>query len=223
MPCVIKKVMKTYPIYLNNLSNQRVVVIGGGKVALRKTQGLLEAGASITLISPKIIQALVELSKTEPLKLIQRDYLPGDLKGVFLVIAATNDPSVNLAIWDEAQEENCLVNVVDDPTHCNFIIPAQVRHGDFSIAVSTGGASPALARRLREQLELEFGSEYGDLTALLQELRPVLLTRFPPGKARLNAALKLVDSDLMKVMKQDGYVQARCFALRLLDAGTKNE
>ena len=99
MPCVIKKVMKTYPIYLNNLSNQRVVVIGGGKVALRKTQGLLEAGASITLISPKIIQALVELSKTEPLKLIQRDYLPGDLKGVFLVIAATNDPSVNLAIW----------------------------------------------------------------------------------------------------------------------------
>ena len=215
--------MNTYPIYLNNLSNQSVVVIGGGSVALRKTQGLLEAGASVTLISPKINQALEKLSRTASLTLKQRDYIPGDLRGVFLVIAATNDPSVNQAVWDEAQQENCLINVVDDPAHCNFIIPAQVRHGDFSIAVSTGGASPALARRLRERLEMGYGPEYGELTALLRELRPTLLSSFPPGKARLDAALQLVDSDLIQVLKQDGYAQARRIALNMIAAGTRDE
>ena len=215
--------MQTYPIYLNNLSRQTVVVIGGGSVALRKVKGLLEVGASVTLISPKITQALEKLSQTVSLRLIQRDYHPGDLRGAFLVIAATDDPRVNQAVWDEAQQENCLINVVDDPAHCNFIIPAQVRHGDFSIAVSTGGASPALARRLREQLESDFGPEYGALTALMRELRPILLSSYPPGKARLVAALRLVDSDLIKILKQEGYAQARCFALHMLEAGTINE
>jgi len=210
--------MKTYPVNLNSLSQQRVVVVGGGVVACRKVKGLLAAGATVTMISPVFSQELVEISKTQSLKLESRDYRSGDLEGVFLVIAATDDPEVNRAVWQDAQQEGCLVNIVDDPAHCNFILPAQVRHGDFSIAVSTGGASPALARRLRERLSRDYGPVYGEFTALMGELRPTLLGAYPPGEARLGAALKLIDSDLIDVLERDGYDQARLYALGILNS-----
>jgi precorrin-2 dehydrogenase/sirohydrochlorin ferrochelatase len=213
---VIKKAMRTYPVYLNNLSRRKVVVIGGGNVAFRKVQGLLEAGASVTLISPIIIHAFVEISNNAPLGLVQREYQPGDLKGAFLVIAATNNPKVNQAVWEEAQQENCLINVADDPARCNFILPAQVKHGDFSIAISTGGASPALSRWLREKLEEDYGTEYGDLTALLGELRPFLIDHFPTSATRLDAVLRLLDSDLIECLKAEGMIKAKKYAMKLL-------
>ena len=215
--------MQTYPVGLINLAGRRTLVIGGGNVALRKAKGLLNAGACLTLISPDIIPELETLSHTGALSLKQRPYRQGDLNGAFLVIAATNDPRVNQEIWAEAQREGCLINVVDDPAHCNFIIPAQVRHGDFSIAISTGGTSPALARRLRERLEAQFGPEYGHLTALLGELRPLLMENYPPGQVRLNAALRLVDSDLIEVIAHSGVDQARSDALEIIKPDTDNE
>ena len=215
--------MQTYPVGLINLAGRRTLVIGGGEVALRKTKGLLDAGACLTLISPNIVPELENLSHTQALYWEARPYRQGDLRGAFIVIAATNDSRVNQEIWEEAQGEGCLINVVDDPAHCNFIIPAQVRRGDFSIAISTGGTSPALARRLREQLETRFGPEYGELTALLGELRPVLLDNYPPGPPRLEAALRLVDSDLLTVLAQDGMQQARQYALEIIKADNKDE
>lgn len=208
--------MKTYPICLINMSQKRVAVVGGGKVAFRKVQGLLNTGAPITVISPKSCRELEELSGAGLLKLEQRNYRSGDLRGVFLVVAASDDPLVNQAVWEEGQLEGCLVNVVDDPLHSDFILPAVVRRGEFTIGISTGGASPALARRLREKMEMEYGPEYSDLTALLGELRPILMDEFPPGTARLNAALSLIDSDLINVLRQDGYSHAKQYALDII-------
>jgi precorrin-2 dehydrogenase/sirohydrochlorin ferrochelatase len=220
---VIKKIMQTYPVGLINLTGQRTIVVGGGMVASRKVKGLLDAGASVTLISPSIVPELEDLSNTQGVTWEPRQYRYGDLCDAFIVIAATNDPEVHKEIWEEAQHEGCLINIVDDPAHCNFIIPAQVRHGDFWIAISTGGTSPALARRLRERLEKQFGPEYGDFTALLGELRPVLLAAFSPGEARLNAAMQLVDSDLIEVLNRDGYEQAKRYALGILKRDVDHE
>lgn len=198
------------------MTHKKVVVVGGGKVALRKVQGILHTGASITVVSPKICREVEELSRAGLLVLEQRDYQSGDLVGVFLVVAASDDPSVNQAVWEEGNLEGCLVNVVDDPLHSDFILPAVVRRGEFTIGISTGGASPALARRLREKMELEYGPEYSDLITLLGELRPILLNEFPPGTARLNAALSLIDSDLINVLKQNGYAYAKRYALDII-------
>jgi precorrin-2 dehydrogenase/sirohydrochlorin ferrochelatase len=208
--------MKTYPICLINLVNKRVVVIGGGQVALRKVRGLLDADAGIHLISPKVVDDLETLARAGLITWEQRNYRAGDLSKAFLVIAATDAPDVNETIWQEAQQEGCLINTVDDPAHCNFILPALVRRGEFSIAVSSGGASPALARHIREKLEDEFGPEYEDFTKVLGELRQDLLANTTPGKERLNLANQLIDSKLMEILKQEGYAQAKKYGSEII-------
>jgi precorrin-2 dehydrogenase/sirohydrochlorin ferrochelatase len=209
--------MRTYPVCLVGLEQRRTVVIGGGKVATRKAQALLDAGASITAISPDFSIEFQTLAASSALvAMLRRSYQPGDLQDAFLVIAATDDPLVNQAVWDEAREQSCLVNVVDDPGHSNFILPAVVERGELKIAITTGGASPALARRLREQLEAQIGPEYAGLVQLLAELRPELHKRFGPGEPRRQAALHLVDSDLLAILRQEGWQAARRRALELL-------
>lgn len=210
--------MKTYPISLIGLATRRAVVIGGGSVAGRKVAALLEAGAPVTVISPMLAPELTELAAAGRIAATERAYQEGDLAGAWIVVAATDDPQVNAAVWAEAERRGCLVNVVDDPAHSNFIVPAVVRRGEVTVAVSTGGASPALARRLREQLEALIGPAYGDLADLLAALRPELLARFPPGQPRLAAALRLVDSDLRAVIERDGMTAARDRALAILEA-----
>ncbi len=135
---------------------------------------------------------------------LPRPYQDGDLEGAYLVIAATDDPTVNQSVWTEAERRGCLINVVDDPQHSNFILPAVVRRGEVSVAVSTGGNSPALARRLRERIEKLIGPEYGALAELLGELRPELIADFPEGEARLQAALKVIDSDILNIIQSQG-------------------
>jgi precorrin-2 dehydrogenase/sirohydrochlorin ferrochelatase len=209
--------MQSYPVCLVGLEHRRVVIVGGGKVALRKAQALLEAGAAVEVISPQFCDQLAIISgKSQSLRLVPRTYQAGDLKQAFLVIAATDSPQINQAVWQEALEEGCLVNVVDDPARSNFILPAVVERGELKIAVSTGGSSPALARRLREQLETEIGPEYGELAALLGELRPELQRCFDPGEPRLKAALRLVDSDLLDILRKQGMQAARQRALALI-------
>ncbi len=209
--------MKTYPISLIGLEGRRAVVVGGGDVAARKVAGLLQTSAQVTLVSPELTQELADLAAAGQIAAITRDYQEGDLAGAFLAIAATDDAAVNRAVWDEAGRRGCLINVVDDPAHSNFIVPAVVRRGEVTVAVSTGGASPALARRLKEQLEQTIGPEYGILAELLAALRPELLARFRAGKPRLAAALRLVDSDLLEVIKREGRVAAHARALAILE------
>jgi len=183
---------------------RQTVVVGGGHVAARKVEGLLAAGAQIKVISPILIPELQTLAASGAITFISRTYQNGDLEGAYLAIAATDETTVNHAVWAEALKQGCLVNVVDDPEHSTFIMPAVFQRGEMSVAISTGGSSPALARRLRERLEGIIGPEYGTLTGLLAELRPELITSFSPGKERLQAALRVVDSNILQVIQNQG-------------------
>ena len=196
--------MKTYTICLIGLQTRQTVVVGGGHVAARKVEGLIAADARVKVISPELVPELQNLVVSGDISYIQRAYQNGDLEGTFLVIAATDDLSVNQAVWTEASQRGCLINVVDDPEYSTFILPAILHRGEMSVAVSTGGGSPALARRLREHLEGIIGTEYGTLTELLAELRPEIKSSYPPGKARLQAALRIVDSNILHIIQYQG-------------------
>lgn len=186
------------------MDSRQSVVVGGGQVATRKVEGLLSAGARIRLISPMLSPDLKRMVEAGEVDHLPRSYRNGDLENAYLVIAATNDPDVNRAVWEEARQRGCLINVVDDPQHSNFILPAVVQRGEMSVAITTGGNSPALARRLRERIEQLIVPEYGTLAELLGELRPELIAGFPEGEQRLQAALRLVDSDILSVIQNQG-------------------
>ena len=166
--------MPYYPICLD-INDRHCIVIGGGRVAARKVQGLLDHGARVTVISPELTGELAALHAADRLAWRERPYREGDLGGAFLVIAATDDPQVQARVHAEAEEGNILLNVADVPKWCNFILPATVRRGDFTLAVSTGGKSPALAKQLRQELEAQFGEEYAILLEVLGALRPLVL------------------------------------------------
>lgn len=153
-----------YPVFLN-LQGRRVVVVGGGQIALDKIGGLLGTGAQITVIAPEA------LPLPAGVEWLARPYQPGDLAGATLVIAATDDEALNRQIAREAEANGQMINVVDRPEACSVIMPAVVRRGALCLAISTGGASPLLAGQLRRQLEASFGPEWGQLTDLLWRLR----------------------------------------------------
>lgn len=171
--------MKGYPIVLVHLDRARCLVVGGGVVAARKVAGLQAVDARITVISPDLCPDLQDLATRGEIDIVRRAYQEGDLEGAFLVIAATDDPVVNQQIWEEAQARNILVNVVDNPDCCTFIAPAVARRGSLTLAISTAGRSPALARHLRQRLEQEFGPPYGPFVELLGELRARTLAELP--------------------------------------------
>ena len=159
-----------YPVMLN-LQDKKCIVFGGGEVSLRKVKTLRDFGAEVTVISPALCPGLAELADRKAIKALRRDYQAGDLKGVFTTIAATDNNAINTTIASEARELGVLVNVVDVPELCDFILPAYVRRGDITITVSTAGKSPALARKIRTRLEQEFGEEYAALTQLVGGVR----------------------------------------------------
>jgi len=159
-----------YPIFLN-ISGKRCVVVGGGQVSLRKVKALLEHRASVEVISPDACPELNKLAEDGEISVLPRSYRAGDLEDAFIVIAATSDRDTNLEVAQEAQRKAVLVNVVNDQENSDFIAPSYVRRGDITIAVSTAGRSPALARKIRTQLEKDFGDEYASLARLIGEVR----------------------------------------------------
>lgn len=163
-----------YPVSLD-LANRSCIVIGGGKVAERKVKGLLTCGARLTVISPELTAGLTALHAEGRLLWVRRPYREGDLAAAFLVIAATDDTDVQRRIHREASSLGILLNVADVPKCCNFILPATVRRGDLTVAVSTGGKSPALAKQLRLKLEKKIGPEYKILLNILGDLRTAVL------------------------------------------------
>jgi len=151
-----------YPLFLD-LTDQPVVVIGAGSVATRKIRTLLAAKAKVTVISPEASATIRRLVKTKRVGWVQRRYRRGDLRGARLAIAATDDLAVNQLVCSEAKRRNLLVNCIAPPAAGNFIVPSQVRRGGIIIAISTGGASPAFAKRLRRDLERFLGKGYPQL------------------------------------------------------------
>ncbi|MEW6607740.1 MAG: bifunctional precorrin-2 dehydrogenase/sirohydrochlorin ferrochelatase [bacterium] len=161
--------MTYYPICLN-LKNKKCLVVGGGKVALRKVKSLVEAQAKVTVISPKFSTLFKELENK--ITCLKEKYNSNHIKkDTFLVIAATNDKQFNAKIARDANKLNLLINVVDSPEMCNFIVPAIMVRGDLIISVSTSGKSPALARKIKEDLEIIYGTEYEALVDSLAKLR----------------------------------------------------
>ncbi|MFC2009672.1 bifunctional precorrin-2 dehydrogenase/sirohydrochlorin ferrochelatase [Chloroflexota bacterium] len=190
-----------YPVSLD-ISGRECVVIGGGPVAYRKVSALLDCGASVAVISHDICPELGRLEEMGTVRMIRRDYVPGDLEKAFLAIAATGDSEINHKVAAESRKRRVLVNVVDDPDHSDFIVPSYLRRGDITIAVSTGGSSPALSRRIRTGLEKSFGEEYASLAVLIGEVRSELIKK--GIKVDGDAWQKVLDLDSMVAMLQEG-------------------
>ncbi len=199
--------MPHYPINLD-LRDRRCLVIGGGSVGERKVEMLLEFGATVVVISPDVTQKLHQLVEQGTIRQIHGVYVPEVLTGALLVIAATNEHQVNKAISLECQRLGILVNVVDDPELCTFFVPAIVRRGDFVIGISTSGNSPSLAKQVREKLEGEFGPEYGELTDILGQLRDEVKAKYPEPEDRGQAYLRILDSDILDLLKQGKHDEA---------------
>lgn len=159
-----------YPIFVN-LHGKKCVVVGGGRVALRKVKMLLDCGADITVISSSPHAEMSKLFKNKAIQLVRRNYKPGDLRGATLSIAATHVRKVNRKVAEESKKNRTPVNVVDDAELSDFIVPSSFRRGDLSVAVSTSGTSPALAKKIRAKLEKNIGIEYAYLLSLIAETR----------------------------------------------------
>lgn len=165
--------MAFYPVFLD-ITGRRCVVVGGGSVAEGKVTGLLAAGANVRVISPTVTDALAEAAREGRIRWRRRAYRRGDLAGASLAFAATGDVAVNAAVAAEGDRRGVWVNAADDPAHCDFILPSVLRRGALAIAVSTGGASPALARAVREELEQHVGAEYETLVEVARDVRGTL-------------------------------------------------
>ncbi len=162
------------PFYIAclRLTRRRCLVIGGGEIGLEKVEGLLACDANVVLIAPEAEAELQDYAREGSISWEQRSYAgPSDLEGAFMAIAATNDTDVNIAVFEDAERRAMLVNIVDVPPLCNFILPAIVRTGPLAIAISTAGASPALAKRMKREIEGQFGEPYARLAVLLNEVR----------------------------------------------------
>jgi siroheme synthase-like protein len=162
--------MALFPLFVE-LEGRRCVVLGGGAVAERKVQGLLDAGAVVTVVSPALSPALATLAAAGGIAHVARPYAGGDLAGAALAFAATDDGAVNADVAREARARGVWVNAADDPAHCDAILPAVVRRGAVTVAVSTGGASPALARAVRERIEDALPQAYGPLAQVAADAR----------------------------------------------------
>jgi precorrin-2 dehydrogenase/sirohydrochlorin ferrochelatase len=162
--------MNLFPIFVK-LAGRRCLVIGAGTVGQAKIQSLLDAGANVRVIAPRGTPVVAEWVQSGQIEWEVRDFEVSDLNGAFLVVAATNSSELNGIIFREAQQRNILCNAVDAPAHCDFYYPAIVRRGDLQIAISTAGKSPALAQRLRKDLEAQFGPEYAKFVKELGKQR----------------------------------------------------
>jgi precorrin-2 dehydrogenase/sirohydrochlorin ferrochelatase len=192
--------MKYYPINLN-IQNRNCLVVGGGGVGTRKVIALLNCGARVTVVSPDPTSRLKKLAAEGSIQLKNRSYRSDDVNKMFLVIGATDDENLNRQISKDAERVNILCNIADRPEVCNFILPAIVRRGDLAITISTSGKSPALAKRLRLNLETQFGEEYADFLRLMGAIRDKLLRQAHEPEAHKALFNQLIDKDLIGLIK----------------------
>jgi siroheme synthase-like protein len=194
------------PFYIAclKLTGRRCLVVGGGEVGLEKVEGLLACDGDVTLVAPEAVPELEELAREGSIRWERREYRSSDLDRTFIAIAATSDTDVNIRIWEEAEERAMLVNVVDVPPLCNFILPAIVRTGPLAIAISTAGASPALAKRIRAEIAEEYGEPYARLAELLNEVRGWAKGTLPTYQDRKEffEAIVLGDPDPVELLRR---------------------
>jgi precorrin-2 dehydrogenase/sirohydrochlorin ferrochelatase len=209
--------MGYYPVFLE-MKGRPCVVVGGGTVAERKVEGLLAVEACVTVISPELTPSLAARKEEGRLQHVARAYREGDLKGYEVAVVATDDGPVNAGVAREGRARGVWVNAVDDPPNCDFILPSVIRRGDVVIAVSTGGASPALARRLREELESFLEEDNASVAELLQNVRQELRARgITVDTERWHGA---IDGRLRALLAQGRESEARAHLLASLGLKT---
>lgn len=197
--------MKYYPILLN-IQDKKCVVVGGGNVAWRKVCSLKESGARVTVVSPLFCP---ELEKETGIERVKQKYDEVFLKEALVVVASTDDEEVNKKVYFDAVKKGILVNVVDRPEFCSFIVPSSLVRGDLCISISTGGSSPALARNIREYLEKQFGDEYGLFTKLLSEMRRKVLSEIKEESVRRDILQRIAEFDILEIIKEKGISEAK--------------
>jgi precorrin-2 dehydrogenase/sirohydrochlorin ferrochelatase len=197
-----------YGIFLN-LAGRRCLVVGGGPVAERKITGLLACQAEVTVVSPTVTDVIAAHANSGTISWEARAYREGDAARSFLVIAATHSQEVNARVYADAEAEGRLCNVVNDQTLGNFTVPAMVRRGRLQVAVSTGGASPAVAKRIRRELEEHFGEEYAAYLDQMAEIRQLLLGTVRDEWRRTKILQRMAELDLLPLLREGREAEAR--------------
>ncbi len=192
--------MNYYPAYLN-LKGKKVVVVGGGKVAERKIISLIKSGADITVVSPSLTGRLQQEKKEKRIRHLSHTYRNSDLKEAFLVIAATDSPEMNTKVAEDAP---ALVNVVDVPSLCNFIAPSIIKRGSLIIAVSTSGASPAISKAVRKELQKIYGSEFSGFLAFIKKIRGKAMTDIKEKSKREKFLKSLASENILNTLRLKG-------------------
>lgn len=199
--------VKYYPIYLD-IANKRCVVVGGGGVAERKIRRLLECGAHVVVVAKVLTPFLEQMEKEGAIEHRAADYEKSFLAGASLVIGATDRDEVNGRISDDAKAQGIPVNIVDEPARCDFIVPALFRRGDLAVAVSTGGKSPALAKKLRKELKARYGPEYAVLLNILGDLREKVVARGRSSAENKLLFERIIDSDILRALGEEKWGRA---------------
>jgi siroheme synthase-like protein len=204
-----------FPAFID-LRGKLCLVVGGGEVAARKVRSLLAAGARVHVIAPEVCQEMSALLRSGAVAYDRRQYAEGDVERSTLVFAATDDAEVNAAVYHDATGRGLLVNVVDDPAHCSFIVPSRVVRNGICIAISTQGQSPALARHLREKIEQAITPAYGELARLLGRLRDEVKEAVGSGEERASRWQAVLESDVLSLLERGQTRQAEELARAIL-------
>ena len=196
--------MRYYPINLD-INNRTCLVVGGGGVGTRKVMMLIKCGANVTVVSPEFSEKLLSLAEKDAITLKKRRYRPSDLEGVFLVFGASSNAKLNRQIGADARRLNVLCNIADSPEDCSFVVPSTLTRGDLTIAISTSGKSPTLAKKLRRQFEKEIGEEYGVFLELMGAVRQKLLSETHDPDAHKVIFEKLINGKLIEMVKTKNF------------------
>jgi precorrin-2 dehydrogenase / sirohydrochlorin ferrochelatase len=210
--------MRYYPIYLD-IKDRNCLVVGGGSVGTRKVETLLECGAKVTVVSIDAAETLKKFSDRSVIQLKERAFQSADLDNMFLVIGATDNEALNFEIYAVARRRGVLCNIADRPEACDFILPSIVNRGDLIIAISTSGKSPAFAKKLRKQLETQFGNEYAEFLDLMGAIRKKLLSKDHAPEAHKHLFEQLIEKDLVQMIKNADLENINALLLDVLGDG----
>jgi len=212
--------MTLYPVNLD-IRGQLCLVVGGGLVAKRKVEGLIGCGPKIVVISPELCEGLTAHWQKKQIEWKQREYQTEDLQGVKLVFAATDDYQIQQRIAEEAHQAEIPVNVITDPESCSFQVPAMFRQGELLITIATGGASPALAARIRKELEVHYGREYGQLLTLMAAIRKQIVSASDDPAQHKLLFEKLLKSDILAAIETADWKRLQATLAAILPPDTE--
>jgi len=210
--------MGYYPVFLQ-LEGMTALVVGGGAVARRKVETLLEFGAKVSIVSRELTPELRTLVDRGDIRFLGQEMEDLFLNDVSLIIAATDDPALNHRVSQAARARGLLVNAVDQPADCTFIVPSIVQRGDLLVAISTSGKSPALSKKIRKKLEAAFGDEYAEFLALMGKVREAILAMGLPQRENSRIFHEIVDSDMIDALAHKDDEAARAILKKILPAG----